>query len=104
MRAMIAALSMGLLAMAPGSAHAGGDPEAGKAKSAVCAGCHGIDGNSTNPQWPKLAGQHAIYLVTAVHAYKSGARKNSLMKPMVQELSDEDIEDLAAFYSSQKQK
>ena len=52
-----------------------GDAAAGKAKTAVCVGCHGPDGNSTNPIWPKLAGQHAAYLVKALKDFKSGVRK-----------------------------
>lgn len=77
--------------------------EAGKRKAAVCAGCHGVDGNATNPQYPKLAGQHRLYLMKAIRAYQSGLRKDPLMKPLVAHLSEDDIEDLATFYASQKQ-
>ena len=59
---------------------AGGDPNVGKEKSALCAGCHGADGNSANPQFPILAGQYPEYLIRALADYKSGARNNPIMK------------------------
>lgn len=99
----VLAWSTALLGMSA-VAYGAGDAEAGKAKAATCAACHGVDGNSVNPQWPKLAGQHAAYLTIAMKAYKSGDRKNPMMSPMAAPLSDEDIENLAAFFSSQKQK
>jgi cytochrome c553 len=83
-------------------ARAAGDAAAGQAKAAVCGACHGPDGNSTNPEWPKLAGQHAAYLELALKAYKSGARKNPLMSPQAAALSDQDMADLAAYYAAQK--
>lgn len=79
-----------------------GDPAAGQAKSKTCAQCHGPDGNSTAADFPKLAGQHYDYLVKAIKDYKAGARKSPIMAPMVEKLTVRDIEDLAAFYSSQK--
>jgi cytochrome c553 len=85
---------------AVGSVQAG-DAAAGKAKSAVCAGCHGADGCSTNPMYPKLGGQHEQYLATAINAYRKGTRDNPIMKPMVAALSDADAENLAAYYASQ---
>ena len=81
---------------------AGGNAEAGKAKSAVCASCHGADGNSANPQWPKLAEQGEEYLVKQLSDFKSGKRKDPLMSPMVAALSQQAIRDLAAYYASQK--
>ena len=89
---------------ATGVVQAAGDVAAGKAKSAVCAGCHGPDGNSVNPLWPKLAGQHAQYLEKALHDYKSGARKDPSMSAMAAPLSDQDIENLAAYFASQTPK
>ncbi len=80
---------------------AAGDPAAGKAKSAVCAGCHGADGNSTNPEWPKLAGQHPSYLAKQLRDYKSGNRQNATMLGMVAALSNQDMDDLAAYFGSQ---
>ena len=84
--------------------HAAGDPEAGKAKSAICAGCHGTDGNSTNPEWPKLAGQHPGYLAKQLRDYKAGKRNNATMNGMVATLSDQDMADLAAYFGSQTAK
>lgn len=81
-----------------------GDAAAGKAKAAMCTGCHGADGNSMVPTFPKLAGQHEAYLVDAMKQYKSGARNNASMKPMVAALTDTDIANLAAYYASQKAK
>ncbi len=101
--AFVAALAAALL-VGFHSAGAGGNAEAGKSKSAACAACHGVDGNSVNPQWPKLAGQHATYLVMTLRAYRDGARKNPMMQPMAKNLSDEDIDDLAAYFAGQKQK
>ena len=76
-----------------------GDPEAGKNKSATCTACHGVDGNSANGEWPKLAGQHADYLDRQLHLFKSGGRQNAIMMGMVAALSDEDMADLAAYYA-----
>lgn len=86
------------------NAIAAGDATAGKSKSASCGACHGPDGNSTNPLWPKLAGQHAAYLVKQLKAFKSGERKDPLMSPMSAGLSDRDMEDLGAYYAAQKPK
>ena len=81
-----------------------GDPEAGKAKSAVCAACHGADGNSVNPTWPSLAGQHATYLVKQLQDFKAERRVDASMAGMVANLSQQDMEDLAAFFESQAPK
>ncbi|MEM7253198.1 MAG: c-type cytochrome [Pseudomonadota bacterium] len=79
-----------------------GDPAAGKSKSGLCVACHGTDGNSANPDWPKLAGQHADYIVKQTMAIKNGVgRQNALMAPMVAALSDSDAADIAAYFSSQ---
>jgi len=78
-----------------------GDPAAGKAKIGVCMACHGTDGKGTTPDYPNLAGQHEKYLVAAIKAYKSGARNNPIMKPMVATLADADVENVAAYYASQ---
>lgn len=79
-----------------------GDAEKGKALSATCAACHGMDGNSINPIWPSLAGQHEEFLIRQITLFKNGDRENALMAPMVASLSDQDIEDLAAYFSAQK--
>ncbi len=81
------------------------DIAAGAAKAKqVCAACHGEDGNGVQqfPDYPKLGGQHADYLLRSLRDYKSGARKNAVMAPMAQALSTKEMQDLAAYYSSQK--
>jgi cytochrome c553 len=98
-RILIAAIASMLLASAPALA---GDAEAGKKKSKPCAACHGPDGNSVSPEFPKIAGQHYDYLVKALQRYKSGERKNPIMAPMAANLTRRDIQDLAAYYSQQQ--
>lgn len=97
--AMILALS-GMVSFAVNA----GDIEAGKTKSAVCAACHGADGNSTNGAWPSLAGQHASYTYKQLKDFKAGRRNNASMTGMVALLNDEDMKNLAAFYESQQPK
>jgi cytochrome c553 len=80
---------------------AAGSKEAGQAKSATCMACHGADGNSPNPEWPNLAGQHAGYIEQQLKLFRAGERQNALMSPMAMILTDEDIADLAAYFSSQ---
>lgn len=82
--------------------HAKGNFEAGKAKSTPCAACHGEQGVSTVPSFPKLAGQHRDYLYHALKDYKTGKRKNPIMAGQVENLSDADMLDLALYYSKQK--
>lgn len=82
----------------------GGDIEAGKAKAAVCAACHGTDGNSTVPTFPKIAGQGEAYIAGQLHAFKSGMRKEPSMSPQAANLSEEDMKDLAAYFSAQETK
>ena len=94
-----AAVSLLLLVSLP--LFAKGDPAAGQAKSAICAACHGMDGNSTVPTWPKLAGQHEKYMVRQVTLIKAGARMVPEMAGIVPGLSDQDIEDISAFFASQ---
>jgi len=78
-----------------------GDAAAGKAKSAVCASCHGPAGVSSNPLWPNLAGQHEQYLAKQIKAFRDGVRKDPMMAPMVAALTDDDIANLAAYYAAQ---
>lgn len=82
--------------------HAKGNYEAGKAKSTTCAACHGADGNSTVPSFPKLAGQNRDYLYQALRDYKMGKRNNPLMAGQVEALTDADMHDLALYFSKQK--
>ena len=77
-----------------------GDAAAGKAKAASCAGCHGTNGISNNPMWPNLAGQQQGYLVKQLKAFRDGTRADPMMSPMAKPLSDADIENIAAYYSS----
>jgi len=81
---------------------AAGDVTAGKGKAAMCAACHGADGNSPSDMFLKLAGQHESYLVKQLADFKSGARKNATMAPMVASLSEQDMADVGAFYASNK--
>ena len=92
------------IAFAPAVSHAGGNAESGKAKAAqVCAACHGPDGNKPSaPDQPVLAGQYEDYLVKALSDYKNDKRKNPIMKSFASQLSKKDMEDLAAWFSSQK--
>lgn len=84
-----------------GGVQAAGDAAAGKAKSASCAACHGPDGNSPTPAFPKIAGQHAGYIAKQLAEYKSGDRVNATMNGMAAALSEQDMADLAAYFSSQ---
>jgi cytochrome c553 len=90
-----------LLAVISLQAAAQGDAAAGQAKSAMCAACHGADGNSTIAQWPKLAGQHPAYLSRQTSLIKSGARPVPEMMGIVAGMSDQDFEDLSAYFASQ---
>ncbi|MEN8259675.1 MAG: c-type cytochrome [Pseudomonadota bacterium] len=81
-------------------AHSGGDPEAGKAKAVACADCHGADGNSKNPAWPSLAGQMPAYISTQLRAFRAKTRKSPMMSGLAKGLSDEDIDDLAAYFAA----
>ena len=78
-----------------------GDAAVGKSKSAVCAACHMADGNSVNPLWPKLAGQHENYIVKQLKEFKSTARKDPVMMGQVAALTDEDMDNLGAYFSGQ---
>lgn len=98
---LLAGTALGFALSVSLPAHASGNYEAGKAKSTVCAGCHGTDGVSTVPSFPKLAGQHPDYLYHALKDYKAGKRKNPIMAGQVQNLSDADMLDLAKYFSKQ---
>jgi cytochrome c553 len=78
-----------------------GDAAAGATKSATCTACHGLNGNSANPEWPVLAGQNAAYLSDQITRFRDGKRSNVLMQPMVSALTNQDIADLAAYFSQQ---
>ncbi|MEO8748632.1 MAG: c-type cytochrome [Rhodanobacter sp.] len=79
-----------------------GDAKAGQGKAAVCGACHGMDGNSTDPQYPKLAGQSEEYIVLQLVDFKSGQRQNPIMMAMSAPLSVQDMHDAGAYFASQK--
>ncbi len=84
-----------------GLAFASGDAEAGKAKSGACIACHMTDGNSVNPDWPKLAGQHPQFLTRQMSLFKEGERSDPIMMGMTAALTDQDMADLAAYFAGQ---
>lgn len=81
---------------------AAGDATAGQTKSATCVGCHGTDGNSLVPNFPKIAGQHEGYIIKSLTEYKSGDRVNATMNGIAATLGEQDILDLAAYFASQE--
>ena len=101
MKSFVITVFSGMFLLISGQSLAG-DIEAGKKKAAeVCAACHGLDGNSPNPAFPKLAGQYETYLEKTLIAYKTGERKNAIMSSMAAALSKEDIENLSVYFTSQ---
>ena len=78
------------------------DIVAGEQKAGVCVNCHGQKGNSSNPQWPNLSAQQTTYLINQLKAFKAGERINPMMQSMAASLNNEDINNLAAYFSSQK--
>jgi len=81
-----------------------GDATKGKTASAICSACHGADGNSVNPDWPKLAGQGEAYIIKQLHDFRADKRAEATMTPMAKAIaSDEDVLNLAAYFSGQKQ-
>ncbi len=99
MKQLVGVVSIFLLSLSSVVVYAG-DAEAGKAKSVTCAACHGGEGISPTGTWPNLAGQKEEYLLAQLKAFKEGARVNAQMAPMVANLSEEDMANLAAYYSS----
>lgn len=85
-----------------GMAAAEGDVSRGQELSSACMACHGADGNSNNPEWPKLADQSERYIYEQLQAYKSGERQNPLMQQQVEGLSDQDMQDLGAYFADQQ--
>ncbi|HJP97316.1 MAG TPA: cytochrome c [Rhodanobacteraceae bacterium] len=100
-RTILASLLATSLVLACGTAAAAsGNAADGAKKAAACEACHGKDGNGIAPNYPALAGQYQDYLQQALHEYKSGRRTNAIMNGMAAPLSDQDIDDLAAYFSS----
>lgn len=81
--------------------YSSGSVQAGATQAAVCFSCHGPDGNSQNPVWPRLAGQNAVYIAQQLHLFKAGIRQNPVMQPMAAGLSNQDIDNLAVFFAAQ---
>jgi cytochrome c553 len=98
-KALTLAASLAVLLAAPAFA---GDATAGKSKSATCVACHGTEGVSLNPLWPNLAGQQELYLAKQLKDFRDGRRNDPVMGPMAKSLSDEDIAELAAYYTNLK--
>jgi cytochrome c553 len=100
-RAIFVSLLAASLMFAFGTASAAsGTAAAGKTKAAACEACHGTDGNGIAPNYPALAGQYQDYLEQVLHEYKDGQRTNAIMNGMAAPLSEQDIKDLAAYFSS----
>jgi len=97
---MMSAMMFAFASVSPVMAE--GSVSAGKTKSASCAACHGVDGNSPSPMFPKLAGQGEAYLLKQLQNFKSGERQNAVMAPMVAALTEQDMADLAAYFASKK--
>jgi cytochrome c553 len=95
-------LLLALILSATPLTFAAGDAAAGKSKSMMCAACHGMNGISPNDIWPNLAGQKKGYLIKQIKAFRDGGRVDPSMAPMVKALSDQDVEDLAEYYSTMK--
>lgn len=103
MNKLVAVLAMSVVTLS-GTALAG-DPVAGKAKSMICGACHGVEGISSIDGYPNLAGQNEKYIISSIKAYKTRERNGgnaAIMQPQASLLSDEDIENLAAYYSQMK--
>jgi cytochrome c553 len=96
----IVGLLVPVLLLASGGEGCAGDVAAGRAKALMCQACHGLDGLAKTPDAPNIAGQTEPYLITQLQAFKSGARKNDAMSVVAPNLSDQDIEDLAAYFSA----
>jgi len=95
-------LAIALLAFIPAMTFAAGNAAQGQNKSAVCHACHGATGQSAQPIYPNLGGQHQDYLSITLRAFRDGSRQNAIMNGFAANLSDTDIEDIAAWYASQK--
>ena len=99
-KALVCLFASVCLLVATGSVCSAGDVKAGRAKALMCQACHGLDGLSKVPDAPNIAGQTEPYIVAQLQAYKSGLRKNDAMSVVAPSLSDQDIEDLAAYFSA----
>jgi cytochrome c553 len=100
-KALAAVATLSTLVFLPLQAVAKGSAEAGATKAAVCTACHGVNGNSVNPEWPSLAGQNAAYIAEQIRLFKANKRLNPNMNPQAAAIADEDIDDIAAYFSTQ---
>jgi cytochrome c553 len=91
-----------VVALADAKPATAGDAKAGQAKAGACAACHGLDGNSTDPQYPKQAGQHENYISRQLKLFRSGERENAIMMGMAAALSDQDMRDIGAYFATLK--
>ena len=96
------AITVVLLSFAPAIAFSAGNADEGKNKSAVCHACHGATGQSVQPIYPNLGGQHQDYLIKTLQNFRDGSRQNAVMSGFAVNLSDADIEDITAWYASQQ--
>lgn len=97
-RGLIIILTGMAVLLIPSLCVAQGDSQAGKSKARACQVCHGKGGKSKNPTYPRLAGQHAKYIVKQLKAFKAGVRKDPIMNGMASTLNEQDMEDVAAFF------
>jgi cytochrome c553 len=100
---LIGGAALALALLMPGTGAAQGDIEAGRAKAYTCLGCHAVEGyRNAYPSYrvPKLGGQHQSYIVSSLKAYKSGARQHTTMQALASTLSEQDIQDIAAYFAS----
>ncbi len=100
-KTLITVVALSMTVASTGVSAAEGNAKAGKAKSGVCAGCHGADGNSANPTWPKIAGQHASYIAKQLADFKGKKRNDPLMSSQATGLSEQDMADLSAYFAKQ---
>ena len=94
-------LSYAQTSAAPDNPFSNGKAQDGASKTAVCTACHGPNGNSVNPEWPRLAGQSAVYISEQLKLFKTQVRANPVMMPMASGLSDQDVSDVAVYYEAQ---
>jgi cytochrome c553 len=94
-------LSYAQTSAAPESPFSTGKVQDGASKTAVCGGCHGPNGNSVKPEWPRLAGQSAVYIAEQLKLFKNQVRANPVMMPLASGLSDQDVNDVAVYYEAQ---
>jgi cytochrome c553 len=100
---LAAALTFAAFAASPAPAQDAvkGSAEAGAAKAAVCTACHGVNGNSVNPEWPSLAGQNAAYIREQLAMFKARQRNNPIMAPIIEPLNEQDFADVAEYFAAQ---